>query len=241
MNISHGGAPKRPSRLLDALRDRAHTGGSGRLGFGNHDTTQKRRLTVIASLAAADLAGSAALIQAGADGIEVRVSSVRELRAVRDAASGLSIPVGLVLGVEAAGDLDPAEIATGVDWVRLPLAAGAAVLTWEKPARFITIPPDLEIRRAPALNLLEIDAVVIEAQGRHQDGLSVEDLLPVAMLGEVIKRPLLLHGAIGIGLDLIGLAEQCGANGLLLPVEAATAAATIADYLRALERHAAKA
>src|SRR6185437_4290480 len=229
-----------PSKLLDALRDRAHTGGSGRLGFGSHGVTQKRRLTVIASLAAADLAGTAALVQAGADGIEVRVSSARDLRAVREAASGLGIPVGVALGVDVAGDLDPAEVSSGVDWIRLPLASEAVALTWEKPARFITVPPDLEVRRAPALNLLEIDAVVIEAQGRLQDGLTVGDLLPLAMLGEVIKKPLLLHGGIGLGIDLVGVAEQCGANGLLVPVEAATAAATIADYVHALERHAAK-
>jgi hypothetical protein len=210
------------------------------LGFGSHAEAQKRRLTVIASLAVADLTVTAALVRAGADGIEVRVTSARELRAIREAASGLGIPVGVALGVDAAADLDPAEVSSGMDWVRLPLASGAVALTWEKPARFITVPPDLEVRRAPALNLLEIDAVVIETRSKHGDDLTVEDLLPLAMLGEVIKKPLLIHGGIGIGLGLVGVAEQCGANGLLVPVDAATAAATIADYVQALERHAAK-
>ncbi|MGH2411414.1 MAG: hypothetical protein ACRDGS_13775, partial [Chloroflexota bacterium] len=225
MNISHSGASKRPSKLLDALRDRSHTGGSGRLGFGVRAETQKRRLTLVASLAIADLATSAALARAGADGIEVRVPSVRELRSVNEAGSGSAIPIGVVLGVDAAADLDPAEVSPGIDWVRLPLGSGAAALTWEKPARFITVPPDLEIRRAPALNLLEIDAVVIEARGTHQDSLTIEDLLPLAMLGEMIKKPLLIQSGIGMDLGLVGVAEQCGANGLLVPVEAATAAA----------------
>ncbi|HVA88289.1 MAG TPA: hypothetical protein VNL71_00460 [Chloroflexota bacterium] len=241
MNVSHSSAPKRPSKLLEALRDRSHTGGAGRLGFGAHSAGPKRRLVLVASIAVADLARLAAVAEAGADGIEVQVRSARELRAVTEATAGLGIPLGIALGGDIVADLDPTEVATGIDWIRLSLAAGMAPLNWEKPARFMTIPPDLDVRRAPALNLLEIDAVVIEAHGSNQGSLTIGDLLPLAMLGEILKKPLLMHGAIGFGPALAGVAEQCGANGLLVPVEASTAAATIGEYARALEQQAGKA
>ncbi len=236
VNVVSSGRPKRPSKLLDALRGRAQAGGSGRLGFGASREEVKRRLTLVASLTAFDRGAVRAVAQAGADGVEVTVTRREELAALGELVGDLGIPVGVILN--AAGgwdDLRVAVEAAGIDWMRFSLKTTALSLTWEKPARFITIPEDLEPRRVPALNVLEVDAVVIEGSGVHQGGMRIEDALRLAMLGELCKKPLFLDTGLDRSPDLAAIAEQCGINGLVYSVEPESAAETVAGYRRALE------
>ncbi|MGH2346190.1 MAG: hypothetical protein ACRDG4_13270, partial [Chloroflexota bacterium] len=153
MNVISSGRPKRPSKLLDALRSRAQGGGSGHLGFGATHTEVKRRLILVASLSAFDKGALRAIAGAGADGIEVTIRGTQDLAALGALLPDMAIPVGIVLDAAESGeDLGSIIEAAGVDWIRLSLQSSALALAWEKTARFVTIPEDLELRRVPALN-----------------------------------------------------------------------------------------
>ena len=240
VNVVSNVRPKRPSKLLDAMRRRAHGGATGHLGFGSVPAESTRRPALVASLSMVDKAVMEAIGQAGADGIEVVVRGEADLAALRSVVSALPVPVGILLDSAAGWVQASAADEPDIDWVRLSLQASAVALTWEKVARFITIPEDLELRRIPALNVLEVDAVVIDGAWAQNGGLSIEDALRLAALGEICKKPIFLNAGPGLSPELVSVAKQCGIHGLLQQVELDTAAATVAAYIEALEASASR-
>jgi hypothetical protein len=193
---------------------------------------------LVASLSIIDKSVAAALGQAGADGIELLVRKEADLEKLRSLLPDLPIPVGIVLDAESGWvPASPGEL-PDIDWVRLSFRASAVALAWEKPARFITIPDDLELRRVPALNMLEVDAVVIEGTWFETGELSIEDALRLAALGDILKKPVFINADQGLSADLVSVAKQCGVNGLLYQVGSAASVAMLAAYIKALEANA---
>jgi hypothetical protein len=176
-----------------------------------------------------------ALAQAGVDGIEVLVRREADLKAVRTALPESTVPLGLVL--DPTSDWLPSSVAElpDIDWIRLWLGTNASVLAWEKPARFMTIPEDLELRRVPAFNMLEIDAVVIDGAWAQAGGLSIEDALRIASLGDIFKKPVFLNVGKGLPAELVSVAKECGVNGLLYQVEVDSAVEAVAAFIKSLE------
>ncbi len=241
MNLPSSSTSRRPSRLLDLIHDRARTGGTGRLGFGVRAAAPKRHLALIAGFDKVDTRGFTAAKEAGADAIEVRISSTRDLRSLAGTQEALGVPLGIVLDDIASQELATVATEVAIDWIRLPLQASVTALTWEKPARLLTLPADLEPRLAPGVNPLEIDAVVLEGGGRTPGSLSIGESLRLALLCELIKKPVIVHTNSGITPESVAVLEQFGANALLAPVEPATLAQQVAEYIVELEHMASKA
>jgi hypothetical protein len=235
VNVVSSGRHKRPSKLLDALRHREQVGGTGHLGFGAVPAPAKRRPALFASLSAIDTSAMKALAQAGADGIEVLVRSEADLKEVRAALPESTVPLGLVLDPASGWLPSSAAELPDIDWIRLWLGTNASVLAWEKPARFMTIPEDLELRRVPAFNTLEIDAVVIDGAWAQTGDLSIEDALRIASLGDIFKKPVFLNVGKGLPAELVSVAKECGVNGLLYQVEVDSAVEAVTAFIKSLE------
>ena len=72
------------------------------------------------------------------------------------------------------------------------LDAPVAVVAWERPARFLALPFDIDLRVTAALNGPLADAVVVTAPGDEPWTLHMAAGLRLRTLSEVIKKPLLL-------------------------------------------------
>ncbi len=176
-----------------------------------------------------------AVARAGVDGIELVVRKEADLEAIRSAGSGLSVPIGIVLDAAAGWAPSAAVNLTDIDWIRLSIGTSAATLAWEKPARFVSIPEDLDPRRAPAFNILEVDAVLLDGAWVTTGELSIDAVLRLATLGEIIKKPVFLNVGNGLSADLVAVAKTSGVNGLLYQVESVAAVAAMATYIKDLE------
>jgi hypothetical protein len=210
-------------------------GGTGHLGFGAVPAPTKRRPALVASLSTIDPSTVKALAQAGVDGIEVLIQSEADLNEAWAALPELTVPLGLVLDPASGWLPSSAAELPDIDWIRLWLGTNAAVLAWDKPARFMTIPEDLELRRVPAFNLLEIDGVVIDGAWAQTAGLSIEDALRIASLADIFKKPVFLNVGKGLPAELVSVAKECGVNGLLYQVEAASAVENVTAFIKSLE------
>jgi hypothetical protein len=235
VNVVSSGRQKRPSKLLDALRSRAQGTGTGHLGFGNVPAPAKRRPAILASLSSITPSTIEAIERAGVDGIELVVRKQADLEAIRSALPGLSVPLGIVLDTASGWIPSDAGNLPDIDWVRLSVEVSAAVLAWEKPARFVSIPEDLDVRRAPAFNLLEVDAFLLDGTWVNSGELSIEDALRLAALAEIFKKPVILNVGKGLSTDLVAVSKQWGINGLLYELNSAGEVAAMATYIKDLE------
>jgi hypothetical protein len=210
-------------------------GGTGHLGFGAVTAPTKRRPALFASLSIIDTSTMKALAKAGADGIEVLIRSDADLKEVRAALPESTVPLGLVLDPASGWLPSSAAELPDIDWIRLWLGTNAAILAWDKPARFMTIPEDLELRKAPAFNMLEIDAVVLDGVWSRTGGLIIEDALRIASLGDIFKKPVFLNVGTGLPAELVSVATDCGVNGLLYQVEADSAVEAVTAFIKSLQ------
>lgn len=219
------------SRFLESLKSITGVVSAGRVGFRAQADVPKRHVGIVALIAKADAAAATAASAAGADAIEVRTATIREARALVTAAS---IPVGLVAPATADAAYAAEAVAAGVDWLHLDLEAPIATLSWEGPARFISVPADLDLRLVAAFNGPFAEAIV--ASPAADDALDLAAGLRLRLIGEVVRKPLLLTLTAGQPTVSSAEVEALGVNAVIVPVTAEDANSTIAALRASLER-----
>src|SRR5579871_6593707 len=142
MDITSSSPARRPSRLLDLLRAAP---GAHRVGFLAHAGPPRPRALLIASIARAEEAFIVAAVEGGADAVEVRVEDVADLRRLLATRESVRAPLGIAVVGTPSAALVAAAREAGVDWIGIPFAASITTLDWEQPARFLSVPFDLDL------------------------------------------------------------------------------------------------
>jgi hypothetical protein len=180
------------------------------------------------------VAAVAAAVSAGADAVEIRTLEEKDRRGLRAAVEGITVPVGIEVSGDG-GAIPAAEAAeAGIDWLRLPADASIAALEWEKPARMLTLPTDLDLRLVAALSALEIDAVLVDLPARSD--ISIADGLRLRAMAELAKKPLLLHADGRIPAAVLAASDHLGVDGIVVDIEDASRAGGLRTLAAALKR-----
>jgi hypothetical protein len=234
MSSVSGSSPRRSSRLLDLARHLSSQAGGSRVGFLSREATPARRALLIASLPRLDVAAVTAAVSAGADAVEIRTLEEKDRRGLRAALAGIAVPVG----IEVSGDggmIKAAEAAeAGIDWLRMQADVSIGALDWEKAARMLTLPNDLDLRLVAALSALEIDAVLVDLPARSD--ISLADGLRLRAIAELAKKPLFLHGDWRIPATVLAASDHLGVDGIVVDIEDASRAGGLATLAAALKR-----
>lgn len=228
-------APRHTSRLLDLARHLASQTSTGRVGFRGGESTPARRAVLIAALPRPDTAAMAAAVAAGADALELHAAGEADLRDLGRALGGVTVPVGLDLAYAADAQSVTGAAEAGIDWVRLPLDLSITALGWERPARVLTLPEDLDLRLIATIGGLQVDAVALSLPGDAAD-LTIQAGLRVRAIADLAKKPLLLHVGARVPAAVIAACEHLGVDVVVADVEGASAAARLADLAAALRR-----
>jgi thiazole synthase ThiGH ThiG subunit len=190
---------------------------------------------IVASFGRLDAKAMAAAIEVGADAVEVQVSGASDI----DALAGLSERLGVPIGIAAASGFDAglakAAQYAQADWLRLSLQDSMRAVGWERPARILTIPSDLDLRIVSAVNGLEIDAVQIDAMPRTDTETTLGEGLRLKSLRELLRKPFLVHVSVGLTPDLAPAYEQLGIDALVVPAGRAQSQDLVAAYVAALQ------
>jgi thiazole synthase ThiGH ThiG subunit len=110
-----------------------------------------------------------------------------------------------------------------------------STLAWEKPARFLTVPFDLDLVLAQGVGGLPIDAVLVEIPESVDQEFSLAEALRLRALAERARKPLLLHAGPALPASAAASSEHLGADGLLVDVAGPRSMDTLRAYLRSLE------
>jgi hypothetical protein len=235
MNIASTAAARSTSRFVEHLRTLSGTGGRGRVGFHAHAEAPKRHVGLVASLdRGADLSLIRQLVQAGADAVEVTVRDRAAMTALRTAGSAVDVPLGIVSRIDVDDDLAGDAAEAGIDWIRLELEAPLMALGWERPSRFLTVPLDVDLRIAGALNAPFVEAVVITAPQNEMWSQQIVEGLRVRTLSEGVKKPFLVAVSDN---DPVLSGEVCAALGIdavLVSVDGPSGAEHVAAYVAQL-------
>jgi len=192
---------------------------------------------LVASFSDVDLDVLAAAVDAGVDAVEIPFSKAIDARRLLQITEHLKVPVGLLLPAGADASMAATAAEARVDWVRLPLAARVSSLEWEKPARVLTVPFDLDLHLAQGLSGLPIDAVVVDQVADGQSELTCAEALRFRTLSELVKKPLILHVGPALPPAAAAAGEHLGADGLLVDVDGLRSIDTLRSYLQGLEAH----
>jgi hypothetical protein len=193
---------------------------------------------LVASFPEIDLDAVTAAAQAGVDAIEVRFAGASDVRRLLQTTDRLNIPVGVSLSEDTDSSIAASAVEARADWIRLPFAAPISTMLWEKPARLLTVPFEIDLDLAEGLGGLALDAVVVDHAVDVQSELTYTDALRVRALSELMKKPLLLHAGPAIPPGAAATCEYLGADGLLVDVDGPRSVDALGAYLRALETHA---
>ncbi|HWE64315.1 MAG TPA: hypothetical protein VHB98_21600 [Chloroflexota bacterium] len=238
MNIAVTASTRGSSRFLEHLRTLVGTGGAGRVGFRAQAAAPRRHVGLVAAFQDVDVAAMRRAVQAGADALEVAVSDASALRALIEALGKLEAPVGIAVAAEAGDDLARTATEGGIDWIRLALDASLSSLAWERPARFLALPYDIDLRVTGALNGPFADAVVVTAPDDEPWTFQIAQGLRLRTFSEVIKKPLLLQEQADAPRLSAAVYEALGVAAVIVPADGPAAADRIAGYLGRLH-HAA--
>jgi hypothetical protein len=242
MNVASNSAPRPTSRFLDLLRARSAPGGQGRVGFRAHAEPTKRRIGLVAEFRKVDSQAMRAAVEAGADALEAPASDRQAVKLLADVQRELGVPVGMVTPSGVDADLAHAAAEAGIDWIRIDLGASIAAVGWERPARFLTIPADIDLRLTAALNGPFADAVVVVAGDTGEvSHLALGEALRLRAIGEIVKKPLILHAGVGLPPLPATVSEALGVDALLVPGTGAEAIQRIKEYATQLEHTSDKA
>lgn len=235
MNIAGSATTRTSSRLVEQLRSLAGAGGAGRVGFRAQADLPKRHVGVVASLRAPDDALMRRVAEAGADAIEVLVAGASSVRDLGQRARALSVPVGIVTQREVGEDMATIAAEAGIDWLRIDLTAPVASLGWERPARFISVPIDVDLRVTVALNAPFAEAIVAEPPRGSTWSYDVAEALRLRTLGEIVKKPILAALPAHAPMLSAGTCTALGIDAVLLSVEGAADTDLLTEYLSQLQ------
>ncbi len=235
--FSHGGPVRKPSKLVDMIRNLAGSHGGASVGFRSVDKGRKRVTAVIATLSAADGDALGAALSAGVDALEISVHGAKDATVVADAVSRFSGPVGVTVK-DADAALAEAVADAGADWVRLPLDAPVASMAWPRPARVLTVPYSLDLQLALGIGGLNVDAVLIDTVKDDRSEITYLDALRLRALSSFVKNPVLLKVSSWLPPSAAAAAEHLGADALLIQIGGSSAPSLLANYLEALEQRA---
>jgi hypothetical protein len=236
--FSSTGQNRRPSRLVEILRSYSSSHGGPGFGFKQSVDKPRRVAALVASFQEIDLDAIAAAAVAGVDAVEIRYSGRDDVQHLRQMADRLAVPFGMTLPPDADASTAASAVEARADWVRLPLAGHISTMEWEKPARVLTVPFELELDLAQGLNGLAVDAVLIDQAGGAPSEFTYADALRLRALSELMKKPLLLHAGRGLPPGAAAACEHLGADALLVDVEGLRSIATLSEYLAALQTRA---
>lgn len=228
------GQSHRPSRLVEIMRSYARSHGGAGFGFRQPPTVARRVAALVAAFSQIDQDSIAAAVQAGADGVEIRWANGSDARKLSLLAGRLSVPWGVCLPLDA--DASTAAIAqeAGADWVRLPLGGVISSMQWEKPARVLTVPFELDLHLAQGVNGLAVDAVLVEPAAGALSEYTYVDAVRVRALSEIMKKPLMMHAGPGLPPGAAAACEHLGVDGLLVDVDGSGSIDTLGAYLHSL-------
>lgn len=229
-----GSTARRPGKLAELLR--AH--GSG-VGFRPHGDVRKRSMIVIGSIASSDADALAASVGAGTDALELRVATAHDVKGLGELVQRAGVPVGAdVTGADDEAVLASLAIEQGVDWIRLTLAAPISALNWDRPARIVTVPFDLDLLAARGFGGLNVDAIVVNQEASARTEYTLQDAMRLRALSDIVRVPLALLAGNGIKANDVAACEQAGVNALVVPVDSVRDVPRLSALIAALEQHA---
>lgn len=235
MNVASSHISRANSRLIERLRSLAGQTGAGRVGFRSTAAPSKRRMGVIAQTGQADVERLRAVVAAGADAVEVQLTAGAAPSTLERLSRELGVPVGVVAPGPAGEDFARAALDAGLDWVRVTLDTPIEALAWERPARFLTVPTDIDLRLAAGLATPLAEAVIFVGE-EDLSGLLIGDALRIRLLAEIAKKPALLQVP-GSGTPVaVSILASCGVDAVLIPIAGSAGATQIASYVEAFEQ-----
>jgi len=227
---------RRPSRLVDLIRGLTANRGGASVGFRPRPGARKRSTALIASFPFVDIDGLKAAAEAGADALEISVSSAKDMRGLSDLANKVSVPVGMALTKAADSTMALAAADAGADWVRVPFDAPVSSMEWERPSRMLTVPFSLDLELAQAVNGLGVDVILIDRADGPRAEFTYIDALRLRALSAAIKKPVLVDVGAGLPSGAASAAEHLGADGLFVVLDGLRSIDTLREYVEALER-----
>lgn len=204
---------EREGALLKRFKTAGQGGRPASFGFMTkaeaEQAARARAMVVVARVAQGpNLAAEArALVEAGADGIEIVVRA--SASGLKDAISALEAPCGVYLaGGAEAPDME------GLDWIHVGLEAPARLLAVEKVTRIVGVPLALPPGRLGGLGALKAEILVVEDSANGV--LTVETLLTLRAIEASTKQPLLVATSLGLVPDDMQVLHDHGVDGVLV-------------------------
>ncbi len=233
--FSASGSTRKQSRLVEIMRSFSGSHGGPGFGFKVAAGASRRTTALVASFSEADLDAIMAAADAGADAVEIRSVTNKDLQRLFQLSERLKVPYGISLPPDANAAAAASAEEAHADWVRLPITGHISTMAWDMPARVLTVPFELDLQIAHGLNGLAIDAVLVDEAESERSEYTYADALRLRALSEVLKKPLLLRAGPGVPPDAAAACEYLGADALVVYVEGLRSIDNLKAYVSALE------